>query len=44
METLATADQSHLFLGVGNHTLTLHRMIQQRDGGDLSSIRLIRPA
>jgi hypothetical protein len=27
----------------GNHTLTLNRMILQRDGGDLSSIRLTRP-
>jgi hypothetical protein len=43
MENLATADQSHLFLGVGNHTLILPRMILQSDGGDLSSIRLTRP-
>jgi hypothetical protein len=43
METLATADQSHLFLGVGNHTLISHRMILQRDDGDLSYIRLTRP-
>jgi hypothetical protein len=43
METLATADQSHLFLGAGNHTLISHRMILQRDGRDLSSIRLTMP-
>jgi hypothetical protein len=43
METLATADQSHLFLGAGNHTLILPCMILQRGGGDLSSIRLTRP-
>jgi hypothetical protein len=43
METLATADQSHLFLVAGNHTLISNRMISQRDGGDLSSIRLTRP-
>jgi hypothetical protein len=43
METLATADQSHLFLGAGNYTLISNRMILERDGGDLSSIRLTRP-
>jgi hypothetical protein len=43
METLATADQSHLFLIAENHTLISNRMILQRDGGDLSSIRLTRP-
>jgi hypothetical protein len=43
METLATADRSHLFLGAGNHTLILPCMILQRDGGDPSSIRLTRP-
>jgi hypothetical protein len=43
METLATADQSHLFLVAENHTLISNRMILQRDGGDLSSIRLTRP-
>jgi hypothetical protein len=43
MEILAIADRSHLFLGAGNHTLILSRMILQRDGGDLSSIRLTRP-
>jgi hypothetical protein len=43
METFATADQSHLFLVAGNHILISNRMILQRDGGDLSSIRLTRP-
>jgi hypothetical protein len=43
METLATADQSHSFLVAENRTLTSNRMILQRDGGDLSSIRLTRP-
>jgi hypothetical protein len=43
IETLATADQSHLFLVVENHTLISIRMILPRDDGDLSSIRLTRP-
>jgi hypothetical protein len=43
METFATADQSHLFLVAGNHILISNRMILQRDGRDLSSIRLTRP-
>jgi hypothetical protein len=43
METLATADQSHLFLVAENHTLISNCMILQKDGGDLSSIRLTRP-
>jgi hypothetical protein len=43
METLATADQSHLFLVAGNHTLISNRTILQRDGRDLSSIKLTRP-
>jgi hypothetical protein len=37
------AYQSHLFLVAENHTLISNRMILQRDGGDLSSIRLTRP-
>jgi hypothetical protein len=43
MEILAIADQSPLFLGAGNHTPILSRMILQRDGGDLPSIWLTRP-
>jgi hypothetical protein len=43
METLATTDQSHLFLVAENCTLISNRMILQRDDGDLSSIRLTRP-
>jgi hypothetical protein len=43
METLATVDPSHLFLIVENHTLISNLMIMQRDGRDLSSIRLTRP-
>jgi hypothetical protein len=42
MEIFATADPSHLFLAVGNLTLISSHMTSQRDGGDLSSIRLIR--
>jgi hypothetical protein len=43
MDILAIADRSHLFLEAGNHTLILPHMILQRDGRDLSSIRLTRP-
>jgi hypothetical protein len=43
METFATADPSHLFLTAGNHTLISSLTILQRDGRDLSSIRLTRP-
>jgi hypothetical protein len=43
METLATADPSHLFLVAENHTLISNLMILQRDGGDLSSIKMTRP-
>jgi hypothetical protein len=43
METLATVDPSHLFLVAEYHTLTSSLMILQRDGGDLSSIKLTRP-
>jgi hypothetical protein len=43
METLATADPSHLFLIAENHTLISNLTILQRDGGGLSSIRLTRP-
>jgi hypothetical protein len=40
MEIFATADLSHLFLVAGNHTLISSLTILQRNGGDLSSIRL----
>jgi hypothetical protein len=43
MEIFATADPSHLFLTAGNHTLISSLTILQRDGGDLSSIRLTKP-
>jgi hypothetical protein len=43
MEILAIADRSYLFLGAGNHNLILPCMILQRDGGDLSSIKLTKP-
>jgi hypothetical protein len=43
METFATADLSHLFLAAENHTPISSLTILQRDGGDLSSIRLTRP-
>jgi hypothetical protein len=43
METFATVDPSHLFLAAENHTLISSLTILQRDGGDLSSIRLTRP-
>jgi hypothetical protein len=42
MEIFATTDPSHLFLVAGNHTLISSLMTLQRDGGDLSSIRLTR--
>jgi hypothetical protein len=42
MEIFATADPSHLVLIAGNHTIISSLMIMQRDGGDLSSIRLTR--
>jgi hypothetical protein len=43
METFATADPSHWFLAAENHTIISSLTILQRDGGDLSSIRLTRP-
>jgi hypothetical protein len=42
MEIFATADPSHLLLVAGNHTHISNLMTLQRDGGDLSSIRLTR--
>jgi hypothetical protein len=42
MEIFATVDPSHLFLIVGSPTLISSHITPQMDGGDPSSIRLIR--
>jgi hypothetical protein len=42
MEIFATVDPSHLFFVAANQALISSLMILQRDGGDLSSIRLTR--